>query len=53
MALNGFQFSWEPFVKGIYAQEKTFLNFRGLVMIVSRKRLGWSQTPTRRMVKRT
>jgi hypothetical protein len=37
----------------ISALEKTFLNLRGFGIIVSRRRLEWSQRSTRRMVKRT
>jgi hypothetical protein len=37
----------------VFALGKTFLTLRGFGMIVYRRRLGWGQRPTRRMVKRT
>ena len=52
IALNGFPASWESFVKGICVR-RTFLTLRGFGMIVSRRRLGWSQRPTIRVVVRT
>jgi hypothetical protein len=52
MALNGFPTSWEPFVKGICAHEN-LPNFERCGMIISKRKLKWSQRPTRRVVTRT
>jgi hypothetical protein len=52
IALNGFPTSWEPFVKGICVYEY-LPTLKGFGMVISKRRLEWSQRPARRVVTRT
>jgi hypothetical protein len=52
MALNGFP-TYGNHLSKLSALGKTLLTLRGLKMIISRRRLRWSQRSARRMVKRT